>query len=174
MSRTLSTNRGSLDSLNVSERCGCNPKAVHMRRIVVWEKPVSPAIERIDQWVASAGLERSVRSITAATWSSSIVLGLPGRASSSSPSTRSLRKRRRHLPTVCSCTPNSIATTLLWMPSAQRRMIRQRSDIDRATRRRRICRSRYSRSSSSSTKGAVGRPPAFAIPSSSSPEPSIQ
>ena len=28
-------------------------------------------------------------------------------------STRSLRKRRRHLPTVCSCTPNSAATTLL-------------------------------------------------------------
>jgi hypothetical protein len=34
---------------------------------LVWEKPVAPAIERIDQWVASAGLERSVRSITAAT-----------------------------------------------------------------------------------------------------------
>ena len=37
------------------------------------------------------------------------------------PSRRSFRKRRRHLPTVCSCTPNSAATTLLWMPSAQRR-----------------------------------------------------
>ena len=39
----------------------------HIRRIVVWEKPVSAAIERIDQWVASAGVVRSVRSITAAT-----------------------------------------------------------------------------------------------------------
>ncbi len=67
MSRTLSTNNGSLDSLNVSERCGCSPKAAQMRRIVVWEKPVAPAIERIDQWVASAGVERNVRSITAAT-----------------------------------------------------------------------------------------------------------
>ena len=53
--------------LNVSERCGCSPKAVQMRRIVVCEKPVAPAIERIDQWVASAGVERRVRSITAAT-----------------------------------------------------------------------------------------------------------
>ncbi len=48
MSRTFDE-QGSLDSLNVSERCGCNPNAVQMRRIVVWEKPVTPAIERIDQ-----------------------------------------------------------------------------------------------------------------------------
>jgi hypothetical protein len=31
------------------------------------EKPVSPAIERIDQCVASTGVVRNVRSITAAT-----------------------------------------------------------------------------------------------------------
>jgi hypothetical protein len=67
MSRTLSTNSGSLDSLNVSERCGCSPKAVQILRIVVCEKPVAPAIERIDQCVASLGIERNVRSITAAT-----------------------------------------------------------------------------------------------------------
>jgi len=34
--------------------------------MVVWEKPVSAAIERIDQCVASAGVVRNVRSITAA------------------------------------------------------------------------------------------------------------
>jgi hypothetical protein len=67
MSRTLSTNNGSLESLNVCERCGCKPKAVQILRIVVCEKPVAPAIERIDQCVASFGVERSVRSITAAT-----------------------------------------------------------------------------------------------------------
>jgi hypothetical protein len=33
----------------------------------VWEKPVSAAIERIDQCVASGGAVRNVRSITAAT-----------------------------------------------------------------------------------------------------------
>ena len=66
MSRTLSTNSGSLDSLNVWLRCGCKPNATHIRRIVVWEKPVAAAIERIDQCVASAGVFRNVRSITAA------------------------------------------------------------------------------------------------------------
>ncbi len=67
MSRTLSTNSGSLDNLNVWLRCGCKPNAAHIRRIVVWEKPVSAAIEWIDQCVASAGVVRSVCSITAAT-----------------------------------------------------------------------------------------------------------
>jgi hypothetical protein len=48
-------------------RCGGNPNATHIRRIVVWEKPVSAAMERIDQCVASTGVVRNVRSITAAT-----------------------------------------------------------------------------------------------------------
>ena len=51
------------------------------------------------------GVERSVRSITAAT----CILDRPrppGRASSSSPSIRSFINRRRHLPTVCSWTPS--------------------------------------------------------------------
>jgi len=37
----------------------------HTRRIVVWEKPVSAAIERI-QCVASTGVVRNVHSIAAA------------------------------------------------------------------------------------------------------------
>jgi hypothetical protein len=41
--------------LNVWLRCGRKPNAAHIRRIVVWEKPVSTAIERIDQCVASTG-----------------------------------------------------------------------------------------------------------------------
>jgi hypothetical protein len=57
----LSTNSGSFDSLNVWLRCGCKPNATHIRRIVVWEKPVSAAIERIDQCVASTGVPRNVR-----------------------------------------------------------------------------------------------------------------
>jgi hypothetical protein len=40
-------------------------EAAHNRRIVVWEKPVSAAIERIDQCVSSAGVVCSVRSMTA-------------------------------------------------------------------------------------------------------------
>jgi hypothetical protein len=41
-------------------------QAVQILRIVVCENPVAPAMERIDQCVASGGVERSVRSITAA------------------------------------------------------------------------------------------------------------
>ena len=137
MSRTLSTNSGSLESLKVFERCGCTLKAAHIRRIVVCDSPLSRAIERIDQWVASAGVVSSVRSITSATCSSVSVRGRPGRGSSDSPSMRSFKKRRRHLPTVCSCTPSSAATALFVRPSAQRRIMRQRSEIERATRRRR-------------------------------------
>src|SRR3546814_9864794 len=57
------------------------------------------------QWVAPAGIASSVRLITAATRSSSIVRGRPARGSSTRPSTRSFRNRRRHLPPVCSWTP---------------------------------------------------------------------
>src|SRR5213079_2794100 len=53
---------------------------------------------------------------------------------SSSPSQRSFKNRRRHLPTVCSWRPSSSATSLLAKPSAHRRMTRHRSDSDRATR----------------------------------------
>ena len=42
----------------------------------------------------------------------------PGRASSSRPSQRSFKNRRRHLPTVCSWRPSSAATSLLATPSA--------------------------------------------------------
>ena len=67
MSRTLSTKSGSLESLKVSERCGCTLKAAHIRRTVVCDSPLSRAIERSDQWVASAGVVSSVRSMTSAT-----------------------------------------------------------------------------------------------------------
>ena len=39
MSRTFSINSGSGDSLNVSLRCGCNPKARQIRLIVMRLKP---------------------------------------------------------------------------------------------------------------------------------------
>lgn len=108
-----------------------------MRRIVVCDSPASFAIERKDQWVASAGVVVSVRSITSATFSPLMVRRRPGRGSSDSPSMRSLRKRRRHLPTVCALTPLSAATALFVSPSAHRRMMQQRSDIERAIRCRR-------------------------------------
>lgn len=62
----VSTDSGSLDSLNVWLRCGCKRNAAQIRRIVLWKKPVSASIERIDQCVASACVVSNVRSITAA------------------------------------------------------------------------------------------------------------
>jgi hypothetical protein len=61
----LSTNSGSLDSLNVWHAVRLQAEATHIRRIVVWEKPISAAIERIDKCVASAGVVRNVLSISA-------------------------------------------------------------------------------------------------------------
>src|SRR3546814_17421119 len=55
MSCTLSTNSGSVDSLNVSDRCGCRPNAPQIRRMVVCDSPDLAAMERIDQCVASLG-----------------------------------------------------------------------------------------------------------------------
>jgi len=48
-----------------------------MRPIMVCEKPVAPATERFDQCAASTDVERSVHSITVASWSSWIVHGQP-------------------------------------------------------------------------------------------------
>lgn len=55
-------------------------------------------------------------------------------------------------------TPSSVATTLLCKPSAQRKIIRHRSESERDTRCRRTCRSRYARSSAVTNNGSVGRP----------------
>ena len=62
MSCTLSTNSGSVESLKVSLRSGCRPKAAQIRRMVVCDRPGAAAIERIDQCVASFGVVFSVRS----------------------------------------------------------------------------------------------------------------
>ena len=54
MSRTLSMNSGSVDSLKVSVRCGCKPKARQIRCTVVWVKPARLGHRRVLQCVASA------------------------------------------------------------------------------------------------------------------------
>src|SRR5829696_949877 len=51
MSWTLSTNSGSLESLNVSWRCGCSPNARQIRDTAVCVSPTSLDIERVDQCV---------------------------------------------------------------------------------------------------------------------------
>jgi hypothetical protein len=59
MSRTLSTNSGSVESLKVSTRCGFRAKARQMRQTAVWLNPVALASERVLQCVASGGMASS-------------------------------------------------------------------------------------------------------------------
>src|SRR3990167_10926563 len=60
MSRTFSTNSGSLESLKVSWRWGCSPNARQMRDTAVCDRPTSRAIVRVLQCVAAWGtLSRS-------------------------------------------------------------------------------------------------------------------
>ena len=95
--------------------CGCRPNATHIRRIVACEKPAWPRIERIasasrrQAWCAMSA--RSRRQPDRRRWFEG---GPKGEASSSRPSLRSFKKRRRHLPTVCS-RPSSAPTSTSWL-----------------------------------------------------------
>jgi hypothetical protein len=71
------------------------------------------AIDRVDQCVASAGVDFNVAITTCSTCSSVIVRGRLGRGSSTSPSSRRSAKRLRHLVTVGRETPSSSAISAL-------------------------------------------------------------
>src|SRR3954453_23282877 len=60
MSRTFSTNCGSLENLKFSTRCGCNPKARQIRTMAVCDSPVLCAINRVLQCVLLAGIYSNV------------------------------------------------------------------------------------------------------------------
>src|SRR4029453_10344658 len=56
-SRILSMNSGSVDSFQVSTRCGLRPNARQIRDTAVWLSPTALAIERVDQcesWLSGA------------------------------------------------------------------------------------------------------------------------
>src|SRR6266702_4329379 len=63
---TALRNRGSVERLKLSVRCGCRQKAFQMRWMVEGAWPTAAAIERNDQWVASGGIVSSVRRIVSA------------------------------------------------------------------------------------------------------------
>ena len=100
MSRTLSINCGSGDSLNVSVRCGCKPKACQIRLMVMRLSPVALAKPRVDQCVSPRGVLSNVWITTCSTCASLTVRGAPGRGSSYNASKRPFRNRARHLPTM--------------------------------------------------------------------------
>jgi hypothetical protein len=98
-----------------------------IRPIVDFDNPDLRAIEARDQCVAFFGVDSSVATTTASTWSTLIVAGRPGRGSSTKPSSRSAMNRRRHLPTVASLTRSCAATALLDEPSAHANTILDRN-----------------------------------------------
>jgi len=129
MSRTFPTKSGSFESLKISVLCGCNPKARQMRWMVSGAQPTALAIARSDQCVAPGGVVSSVSRIVSAISSSPILGGVPGRGSSSSPSSRRSAKRRRHLPTVLASAPTSMQIALFSCPDAAASTIRARRAI---------------------------------------------
>jgi hypothetical protein len=158
MSRTFSMNNGSVDNLKVSSIHGLSPNAFQIRDTVGWDIPVALAIERVDQCVASAGLDVNVLSTTASTWSSVTVRGTPERCSSARPFSRFATNRARHLPTVAWLQPSSLATTWFVFPSAHANTILDRNARLWGLFGRRAQRPSVSRSSSLNTSGAFGRP----------------
>ncbi len=89
--------------------------------------PTSRAIDRVDQCVAAFGLLSSVLVITAATCSSLIVRGRPGRGSSVNPSERCSANRDRHFVTIARLIPNRSAISVFLSPSAAANTIRDRN-----------------------------------------------
>ena len=100
MSRTLSMNSGSVDSLKVWTMW-LEAEARQIRVTADWDMPAALAMARVDQCVSlSGGSCSSVAMITFSTCPSVTVRGWPGRGSSLSPSSRDSTNRDRHFDTV--------------------------------------------------------------------------
>src|SRR5215471_10671937 len=126
MSRTLSINSGSLESLKVSLRCGAKAKACHTRCTLLRLKPQAAANERVLQCVACLGVDSKVIVKIRSTSASLSRRGVPGRGSSNKPSSPFCRNRVRHLPTICFVIRKRLATSVLLFPVALSRMMRAR------------------------------------------------
>ena len=150
--------RGSADSLKVSVRWGCSAKARQMRLTVLWLRPERRAMDRVLQCVASFGVVSRVSATTLSTSASVTVRGLPGLASSTSPSSRLSKNRDLHLPTVACDTLNSAATAVFVLPLEHSKTIRARWVNACAVLGLRAHCPSVSLSSSVSVNGGVGRP----------------
>ena len=139
-STSFSVNRGSLLTLNVSTRWGCNPSSFQILRTVSLLTPARSAIVRVDQCVAPAGLVLVVNSTISATCSAVIAAlrprpGLTLPQSVNPSASNALRQAR----TVTGLTPWRAATVLLPTPSAASSSTRARTTsrcalvVDRAT-----------------------------------------
>jgi hypothetical protein len=78
---------GSVLSFHVSTRCGLRPEARQIRDTDDCDRPVSLAIDRVDQCVSCPGpFSVRTRVTTTSTWSSVIFRGAPGRGAPVRPS----------------------------------------------------------------------------------------
>jgi hypothetical protein len=124
-------NSGSVDSFHVSTRWGLRPKARQIRDTDDCDRPLSPAIARVDQCVSFPGpFSVRTRVTTTSTCSSVIFRGAPGRGTSASPPIRPPMNRTRHLRTDSRDTPVRPATAVsgaVRPSSAQAKTIRARN-----------------------------------------------
>jgi hypothetical protein len=119
-------NSGSVDSLNVCDRCGASAKARQIRETVDCDMPVAAAIDLVDQCVAFFGVSSSVLTTTRSTSASVIFRGTPGRGSSHKPSRPRSRNRRRQVRTVSGVIRSRRETSMIEWPSAHSSTIRDR------------------------------------------------
>ncbi|MCF0091216.1 hypothetical protein B0E37_06337 [Streptomyces sp. MH192] len=117
-------NNGSVDSLNVCDRCGARANARQIREIADCDMPVAAAIDLVDQWVAFFGFSSSVLMITRSTSASVIFLGTPGLGSSHKPSRPRSMNRRRQVRTVSGAIRSRRDTSMIECPSAHSSTIR--------------------------------------------------
>jgi hypothetical protein len=153
-----SMNKGSVESLKVSARCGLSPKSRQIRPMVDLLNPERCAIDARDQWVAFGGACSNVATTTRSTRSTEIEGGRPGRSSSTNPSRRRATNRLRHLVTVVGCTRRSAAICLLDTPSAHASTILHRCANACEDFARRDHRTNVSRSCAVNVTSAGGRP----------------
>ena len=97
--------------------------------------------------LASRGVDSSVLTTTASTWSSVMRRGAPLRGSSNNALDPAATKRDRHLPTVVFVSRSSRATWLLEQPSLHRNTISARTARPWAVLRREVQRSNVALSS---------------------------
>ena len=133
MSRTWSTNSGSLDRGNVSLPCGQperSPDAPHRGLTQTGPGCQSAAAPMRCSFGSLSRVRRTARS----TRSSPICRGAPGRISSPKPARPSAIKRFRHIPTVKPVVRSLAATAALFCPLAHSRTMRARKARDRELR----------------------------------------
>jgi len=126
--------------------------------MVDWLSPQALAMSRVDQCVAASGWLSSVRVNTRSTCRSLSLRGVPGRGSSSRPSTPKSINRCRHLPAVGCEQPCLRAISLLAKPSPANSTIRDRKANPCAVFARRDQDCNCSRCSALTVSGDKGRP----------------